>query len=84
MLKRGYLLIDVRQVTGGDMRVKLELSGLTCQGCLNTVNNVLMREGAKVLSIDLSSAEIEIEGDPEKYIKAIEKFGYSAKVASKT
>ncbi len=66
------------------MKIRLELSGLTCQGCLNTVNNVLMREGAKVLSIDLSSAEIEIESDPEKYIKAIEKYGYSAKVASQS
>ena len=66
------------------MKIRLELSGLTCQGCLNTVNNVLMIEGAKVLSIDLSSAEIEIESDPEKYIKAIEKYGYSAKVASQS
>ena len=62
------------------MRVKLELSGLTCGGCVKTVNNVLKREGAEVLSIDLSSAEIEIEGDVERYIKAIEKFGYKARV----
>ncbi len=64
------------------MKVKLELSGLTCQGCVNTVNSVLMKEGAKVLSIDLNSAEIEIDGDPEKLVKAIEKFGYSAKIVS--
>ncbi len=66
------------------MKVKLELSGLTCQGCVNTVNNVLMKEGAKVLSIDLNSAEIEIDGDPEKFVKAIEKFGYSAKIVSES
>ncbi len=66
------------------MKVKLELSGLTCQGCVNTVNNVLMKEGARVLSIDLTSAEIEIDGDPEKFVKAIEKFGYSAKIVSES
>jgi len=64
------------------MRIKLELSGLTCQGCINTVNSVLTREGAKVISIDLNSAEIEVDGNPERLIKAIEKFGYTAKIAS--
>jgi len=64
------------------VKVKLELSGLTCQGCINTVNSVLMKEGAKVISIGLNSAEVEIENDPEKLVKAIEKFGYSAKVVS--
>lgn len=63
------------------IRVRLELSGLTCQGCVNTVRNVLKKEGAEIISIDLKSAEIEIDGDVEKYIKAIEKFGYGAKVA---
>ncbi|NOY11741.1 MAG: heavy-metal-associated domain-containing protein [Archaeoglobi archaeon] len=62
------------------MRVKLELSGLTCHGCMMTVKNVLTKEGAKVVSIDLRSAEIEVDGDVERYIKAIERFGYSAKV----
>ena len=65
-----------------DIRVKLELSGLTCHGCVTTVRNVLTKEGAKVISIDLKSAEIEVDGDLERYIKAIEKFGYSAKVVA--
>ncbi len=64
------------------IRVKLELSGLTCHGCVMTVKNVLTKEGAKVISVDLKSAEIEVDGDIERYIKAIEKFGYSAKVVS--
>ena len=62
-----------------EIKVKLELSGLTCHGCVMTVRNVLTKEGAKVLSIDMKSAEIEVDGDIEKYLKAIEKFGYSAK-----
>ena len=64
------------------IRVKLELSGLTCHGCVMAVKNVLTKEGAKVISVDLRSAEIEVDGDIERYIKAIEKFGYSAKVVS--
>ncbi len=61
-------------------RVRLELSGLACSGCVNAVKNALERAGAKVEKIDLKEAEIVIENDVEKYIEAIRKAGYNAKI----
>ena len=62
----------------GMKKVRLELSGLSCGGCIGVVKATLENAGAKVKKITLNEAEIEIEGDIEKYIKAIKEVGYDA------
>ena len=61
-------------------RVKLKLSGLACEGCVNAVKNALEKAGAKVEKINLEEAEILIENDVEKFVDVIKKAGYDAKV----
>ncbi|MBC7109541.1 MAG: cation transporter [Archaeoglobi archaeon] len=64
------------------MKLKLRLSGLSCMGCVNAVRASLENAGARVLRIDLKSAEIEIPEDEvlEKFLKVIREAGYSAEV----
>ena len=67
---------------GGEfgMKVKLELFGLSCDGCIGVVKAALENAGAKVNKITLNEAEIEIEEDVEKYLKAVRDAGYGAKL----
>jgi len=64
--------------------LKLKLSGLGCAGCVNVVRNALEKAGAKVENINLNEAEIIVKDDEdvEKYIEAVRKAGYNAKVES--
>ncbi len=64
------------------MRVKLELFGLSCAGCVSVVKAALENAGAKVKEISLNEAEIEIgEGeDVEKYLRAVRDAGYEARL----
>ncbi|RLI79250.1 hypothetical protein DRP05_04540 [Archaeoglobales archaeon] len=66
------------------MKVRLELSGLSCGGCIGVVKATLENAGAKVEKITLKEVEIEIEGDVEKYLKAIKEVGYDAKLKGKS
>lgn len=66
---------------GGRMRVELELSGLSCGHCVMRVRKALEEAGAKVEEIVLDRAVIEIpEGDVERFVKAVERAGYKARV----
>jgi len=58
----------------------VELSGLTCMGCVSAVKAALESAGARVAEINLERAVVEIDGDPQKLIKAVKEAGYTAKI----
>lgn len=74
----------VNKEVGGESvkRVRLELSGLSCGGCVGVVKAALENAGARVERITLNEAEIEIgEGeDVEKYLRAVRDSGYKARL----
>jgi|Deesub1362A_J573_1020465.scaffolds.fasta_scaffold01398_7 copper chaperone CopZ len=62
-------------------RVRIELYGLSCAGCVSAVRTALEKAGAKVIRIDLSEAEIEVgDEDVQKYLQAVKMAGYGARV----
>ncbi|MEM1578647.1 MAG: heavy metal-associated domain-containing protein [Archaeoglobaceae archaeon] len=65
------------------MLVKLSLKGLKCRGCMRAVKVSLEENGAIVREISLKEVEIEIPENErvEKFVLAVEKAGYSAKIA---
>jgi Cu+-exporting ATPase len=84
LLMKNYVP-PIRRDRGGDgvKKVLLELSGLSCQHCIARVTKALEEAGAKVVEVNLSRAEIEVpEGDDLiKYVEAVQKAGYDAKLA---
>lgn len=64
------------------MIAKLSLKGLKCKGCMRAVKVSLEESGAIVREISLKEVEIEIPDNEEveKFVLAVEKAGYSAKI----
>jgi copper ion binding protein len=66
--------------------VTVEVSGMTCQGCVNAINTALAETDGVIsreVSLEDSSAVIKYDPakvDEEKLIFAIEDAGYKAKV----
>lgn len=62
--------------------VSLELSGLSCGGCISTVKAALENAGAEVDKITLNEAKIRIREDEEveKFIEAVKRVGYGARL----
>jgi copper chaperone CopZ len=67
--------------------LELEIDGMTCDGCVQAVKNVLGRV-AHAESFDVRQGRAVLrfgsgwDGEPDAAIAAIEKAGFSAKVAS--
>lgn len=60
------------------MRVlEFEIEGMTCDGCVRTVQKVLEKAGAKDVSVQIGHARFVAEGDPESFRKAVERVGYT-------
>ena len=61
--------------------IQLKLSGLTCEGCAQTVDRALSRvPGVQRVAVYYPEALAEVEGDapPEELVRAIEAAGYGA------
>ena len=67
--------------------VKLNLSGLTCSTCQRNVTNILNANDhvTNVISVELFSAEIEVNNDSESVLESIIEditdIGYEASLA---
>ena len=67
--------------------IKLRLSGLTCGSCIRNVTNILKANDhvIKVLHVDLSSAEIEVDVTSQSILNSIfvdvSDIGYTASLA---
>jgi len=73
--------------TGNLSKVILGVDGMTCSGCVSTINSSLAGfEGIDSVQVDVAAGKTEIVYDPseladvEKFAKAITASGYSAKV----
>lgn len=64
------------------MNVELELSGLSCTGCVNVIKAVLERTGAKFIKNDIDRTEMEVESNIEKFVRVVEEAGYKAGIVT--
>ncbi|ODC03296.1 hypothetical protein BFW38_06785 [Terasakiispira papahanaumokuakeensis] len=63
-------------------KVHLQLSGLTCGGCVNKVTQALMEvEGVESVEVSQTAADIEGSASLEDLIDAVEDAGYEAEKA---
>jgi len=63
----------------------LSISGMTCEGCVNTVKRVLSRvPGVRSVEVDLGSGCAVIAGEarPEELLDAVEGSGYGVQLAA--
>ncbi len=67
------------------METKLEIKGMTCAHCENTVRKVLakVKGVTEVVEVDRESERAVVRGDvePEGLARAVEEAGYEARVA---
>jgi Cu+-exporting ATPase len=59
--------------------VSIAIGGMTCGGCVASVNRVLSRlPGVTVLGVEVGSARVALDGVPEQdVLRAIEKAGFT-------
>ena len=68
---------------GETSKVELQVSGMTCQGCVNSVTRVIHKADPRArVSIDLSSGRVEAvtSASAEHLAQAISTAGYDARV----
>ena len=62
----------------------LEVKGMTCGGCLRSVEQALSSvPGVERVTVDLSSGRADVEGsaEPDTVIEAVQAIGYEARLA---
>ena len=62
----------------------LQVSGMTCQGCVDAVARVLSRvPGAQGVAVDLAAGRAVVHGEaqPDALLAAVRKAGYGAELA---
>lgn len=64
-------------------KVKLNLSGLACDGCVKSVEEALQKAGAEDVKVTMNNAEFNIDNaeDSNKYVKTVNNLGYTAELA---
>lgn len=69
----------------GPSPIRVAVSGMTCQGCVNAVTRVLSRvPGVGAVQIDLAAGRALVEGEasPDVLLAAVRKAGYGAELAA--
>ncbi len=64
------------------MRVRLEIEGMSCEGCVRSVERVLQAvDKVQKVQVEIGKAEAEVaEGlDPGELVRAVEDLGYSVR-----
>ncbi|WP_106479002.1 heavy metal translocating P-type ATPase [Phytohalomonas tamaricis] len=67
----------------GSARIELALSGITCAGCVNTIQQTLNGvEGVKRAEVNFASRTAQVSGDvtADTLVRAVEAVGYGAEV----
>ena len=67
------------------MTLHLTVTGMTCDGCVQSVTRVLGRvPGVRQVRVDLASGRAELEGEPapEALLTALRRAGYGGEIAS--
>lgn len=61
-------------------KVTIRIGGMTCEGCVRSVTNVLGRvPGVRVEKVEIGSAQVDLDAgaDPSRVRQAIEKAGFT-------
>ncbi|RUO99831.1 heavy metal-associated domain-containing protein [Hyphomicrobium sp.] len=77
--------MDKQKVETGQLT--LAITGMTCQGCANTVQKVLSRvSGTDHAVVDLGTARAIVQGTarPEALVAAVQAAGFGAQLSSST
>jgi copper chaperone CopZ len=67
-------------------RVRIDIDGMTCDGCVRSVDRVLSRlEGVTVVGVEVGSARVEVDdarASEQELTAAIEKAGFTPRGVS--
>ena len=70
-------------MSASTIRLRLAITGMTCDGCVNAVTRVLSRvPGTAAVHVDLATARAEVDGSasPDALLAAVRKAGYGAEM----